>query len=496
MSTVLLAILDGVAIRKEIPGNAFKQANKPNFDYFWENFPHTVLDASGLAVGLPEGQMGNSEVGHLNIGAGRVVDQTLVVIHKEIKQGIFQNNKILKEALLKTKKENKKLHVLGLLSDGGVHSHIDHIIKIVKLAKEKGIKNIYVHPFLDGRDTYYKSANTYIKKLLNTKACSIGVVAGRHYAMDRDKNWHNVKKVYDLLVKGEGPKFKTAEEGILKNYEEGNYDEFVTPFIVDSDAIIEENDTVIFANFRADRAIELSLALTDPNFKYFETKNLNLNFVTMTLYRDDINASVMYDIKPPKNTLGDYISDHGLTQLRISETTKYAHVTYFFDGGVEKDLPGATRILIDSPKVETFDLKPEMSAYEITEKLLTELDKNYDLVVLNFANGDMVGHTANMEATIKAIEAVDECLGKIYQKIKQINGLLIVTADHGNSEELLDKDGNPVTTHTTNKVPFIIVKEGIKLKDGGKLGNIAPTILELMNLEKPVEMEEDSLIKH
>ena len=501
----LLMIMDGVGLNDEEKGNAFKLANTPNIDRLIMKYPNTYIQTSGMAVGLPEGQMGNSEVGHTNIGAGRIVYQELTRITKEIQDGDFYNNEELKKAMKNVKDHNSSLHLLGLVSDGGVHAHIDHLFALLEMAKREGIENVYVHALLDGRDTPPTSAVEYIKKL-EEKMKEIGVgkiatLSGRYYAMDRDNRWERVKLAYDAIAYGKGEEFKIAQKAIETSYESQEFDEFVKPVVItDSEdkplATVGDNDSVIYFNFRPDRARELTKAFMLPNFDGFETKKINnLVFVTMTQYDETIkNVLVAYKPQVLVNTFGEYISKKGYTQLRIAETEKYAHVTFFFNGGKEEPYPGEKRILISSPKVATYDLKPEMSAMEVTDRLIEELDKDYlDLVVLNFANGDMVGHTGVYEAAIKAVEFMDKCLKRIYNKITEIDGTLIVTADHGNCDVMINKDGTPCTTHTTNRVPFIVTNKNIKLKEG-KLADIAPTILSLLNLPIPSQFSGESLI--
>lgn len=495
--TTLLCILDGVGIRNELRGNAVKMANMPNFNYLRDNYPNSLLEASGKKVGLPEGQMGNSEVGHMNIGAGRIAYQSLELINSKIEdQTFFQNTNIL-NVINHVKNNNSSLHLLGLLSDGGIHSSIDHLFALVKMAKDNGINKLYIHPFLDGRDTLPRVALKFLdmleKKLKEYDIGSIATVSGRYYSMDRDNRYDRVEKSYDVLTKGIGEKYNSYIDAINSNYNRNIDDEFIIPAIIDENGLIRNNDGIIVFNYRPDRIRELESALTNDNFKGFKKDNLkNIKLLTMMPVSSEVIGTHAFKLDELKNTLGEYLSDLGYTQLRIAETEKYAHVTYFFDGGIEKDLKRCKRILIKSPDVPTYDLKPEMSAYEITETLLQEIEK-YDFIILNFANGDMVGHTGNLQATIKALEAIDICLGKIIKKIKEINGNLIVTADHGNSDYMIDDEGNVVTSHSKSKVPFIIMKNGLKLKDG-KLGDIAVTILKLNGIKVPFEMKGENLI--
>ena len=502
----MLMILDGFGKNPNKEGNAIELANTPNIDELMKKNPTTTIYTSGLAVGLPEGQMGNSEVGHTNIGAGRIVYQELTRITKSIEDGDFFSNQELVAAIENCQKNNSKLHIMGLLSDGGVHSHMRHLFAVLELAKRKGFEDVYVHCFLDGRDTPPASAEGYILKLeekMKEKGVGkIATIAGRFYAMDRDKRWQRVQKAYDAMVKGEGVKATSAEMAIEASYQKEVFDEFVEPTVIYSGdkpiAKIENNDSVIFFNFRPDRAREITRTLVDKDFSDFETEKLNLYFVCFTQY-DETMPNVHIAFKPTvlKNTFGEYISNNGLTQLRIAETEKYAHVTFFFNGGNEKQYPGEDRILVPSPKVETYDLKPEMSAYEVTEKVLEQIEnEKYNAIILNFANPDMVGHTGSLDAAIKAVEAIDECVGKIVKAVEKVNGVLLITADHGNAEQMIDyKTGEPHTAHTTNPVPLILVgMEDIKLKEG-KLADLAPTMLDIMGLAKPEEMTGESLIE-
>ncbi len=499
MCTKVLCIMDGVGIRDTEYGNAVKMAKKPNLDYLIKNYPHSKLEASGELVGLPAGQMGNSEVGHTNIGAGRIVYQPLQLITNQIKNGEFFQNKNLLETIKHVKDNHSNLHICGLLSDGGIHSHINHLFGLIDLCKKEGISNVYYHVFLDGRDTLPNICLKYLdelsEKIKETSVGSIASISGRYYAMDRDNRWDRVKKAYDVMVTGTGIECNSYKDVIEKNYNEGIFDEFIVPTIIDKNGMIKDNDGLIAFNFRPDRLREIFKAITNPDFSDFEHKNLkNIKLTTMMPVSDEVICNNAFELQKLDNTLGEYLSKNHKTQLRIAETEKYAHVTYFFDGGVEKDLDGCKRILVNSPKVATYDLKPEMSAYEVTDKLIKELDNHLDVVILNFANGDMVGHTGNLDAAIKAVETVDDCIGKIYKKVEEIGGTLIVTADHGNSEVMIDDNGNVITSHTTNKVPFIITDKSIKLEDG-KLADIAPTMLYLLGLDIPKEMTGNVLIK-
>lgn len=504
----VLMILDGVGLNDEEKGNAFKMANTPNLDRYVEKYPNTYVQTSGLAVGLPEGQMGNSEVGHTNIGAGRIVYQELTRITKEINEGKFFENQVLLNAMNHVKENNSSLHLLGLVSDGGVHSHIDHLYALLEMAKRNNIEKVYVHAILDGRDTSPTSAVDYLKELEN-KMKEIGVgkvatLAGRYYAMDRDNRWDRVEKAYDAVVNGKGNSFKTVQKAIETSYEAQEFDEFVKPIVIVDDeqepvAKISENDSVVYFNFRPDRARELTKAITMPDFSEFETKKLNnIYFVTMTKYDEVLkNVEIAYKPENLKNTFGEYISKLGYTQLRIAETEKYAHVTFFFNGGREDKYEGEDRILVPSPKVATYDLKPEMSAYEVTDKTIEAIDsKKYDVIIMNFANGDMVGHTGNIEKTIEAVEAVDKCVGRIISKLEEIDGEAIITADHGNCEYMLDlKTGEPITSHSTFDVPMIVVSERVKSITNGRLCDLTPTLLTLMGEKIPEEMTGKSLVE-
>ena len=501
----MLMILDGFGKNDTKEGNAIDVAKTPNIDKLMTTYPVSEVYASGLDVGLPEGQMGNSEVGHTNIGAGRIVYQELTRITKSIEDGDFFSVSEFVNAIENCKKNNSKLHIMGLLSDGGVHSHNRHLYALLELAKRKGFEDVFVHCFLDGRDTPPASAEMYISKLEEKmKEKEIGKIAtiiGRFYAMDRDKRWERVKKAYDAMVNGEGVKAATAISAIENSYQQEIFDEFVEPTVICNGdnpiATISENDSVIFFNFRPDRAREITRTLVDTNFNDFETKKLNLYFVCMTQYDETMpNVNVAFKPTVLTNTFGEYVSNLGYTQLRIAETEKYAHVTFFFNGGKEQQYTNEDRILVPSPKVETYDLKPEMSAYEVTDKVIEAIkSEKYDCIILNFANPDMVGHTGNLEAAAKALEAVDECVGKVVEVVNQKEGRLLITADHGNAEQMIDyKTGEPHTAHTTNPVPLILIgMEGAKLKNG-KLADLAPTMLDMMNLEKPEEMTGESLL--
>lgn len=506
---MMLMILDGFGLSDNLDGNAVKISKKPNYENIKANYPMTKVKASGLSVGLPEGQMGNSEVGHLNIGAGRVVYQELTRISKSIDDGeFFTNNEFLK--CIKSAKDNSSsMHIMGLLSDGGVHSHINHLKALISLCKKNQLEKVYIHCFLDGRDVPPSSACNYIKELEEyLKEENIGKIAtisGRYYAMDRDNRWERIQLAYNAIVKGEGEKSHSALEAVEKSYHDNKTDEFVIPTVIvngENEAVgkIQNNDSVIFFNFRPDRAREITRAINDKVFDKFDRETLNLNFVTMTQYDNTLeNVNIAFKPQQYKNTLGEYIAYKGLKQLRIAETEKYAHVTFFFNGGVEQPNKNEDRALIPSPKVATYDLKPEMSAKEVTNEVLSRLDtKQYDLIILNYANPDMVGHTGVLDAAVKAIETVDECLKKVVDKVLELDGTVFITADHGNAEQMIDfSTGKPMTSHTTNEVPFICVSGNkMKLKDGGILADIAPTILDVMGIEKPKEMTGNSLIEH
>ncbi|WP_102344923.1 2,3-bisphosphoglycerate-independent phosphoglycerate mutase [Bacillus sp. Marseille-P3661] len=502
-----LIILDGFGLRDEVKGNAVAHAKKPNFDRYWEQYPHSTLTASGEAVGLPEGQMGNSEVGHLNIGAGRVVYQSLTRVNVAIREGEFFQNETFQAAIQHAKQNNTALHIFGLLSDGGVHSHINHMYALLKMAKEDGVEKVYVHGFLDGRDVGPQTAKEFILQA-EAKMKEIGVgqfatISGRYYAMDRDKRWDRVQKCYDAMVYGKGPSYQSAQECIEDSYNNGIFDEFVLPSVIlknDGEPIakMSDNDAVIFYNFRPDRAIQISRAFTNEDFREFDrgpSAPKDLYFVCLTHFSETVDGYVAFKSVNLDNTCGEVLSQHGLKQLRIAETEKYPHVTFFFSGGREEEFPGEKRILINSPKVATYDLKPEMSAYEVTDALLAEIENdNHDVIILNFANPDMVGHSGMLEPTVKAIETVDECLGKIVDAIIAKDGVAIITADHGNADEVITLEDTPMTAHTTNPVPVIITKNGLNLRNDGILGDLSPTLLDVLGVEKPKEMTGNSLI--
>ncbi|MDQ0177624.1 2,3-bisphosphoglycerate-independent phosphoglycerate mutase [Bacillus chungangensis] len=505
---VALIILDGFGIRTETKGNAVYHAKKPNFERYWESFPHGALTAAGEAVGLPAGQMGNSEVGHLNIGAGRIVYQSLTRINLAIKDGDFAKNRMINEAMDHALQNGTSLHLFGLLSDGGVHSHINHLYALLELAAAKGLQRVYIHGFLDGRDVGPETAASYIRETLEkTKEYGVGqfaTVSGRYYAMDRDKRWDRVEKAYRAIICSEGPAFSDPLAAVEESYANGVLDEFMIPSVITNEAgepvaKVEDNDAVIFFNFRPDRAIQLSSTITNEAYPAFEREAIqpkDLFFVGMMHYAETVKGHVAFPPIDLTNTLGEVLSKEGLQQLRIAETEKYPHVTFFMNGGSEEVFAGEERILIDSPKVATYDLQPEMSAYEVTEALLKEIQEDkQDAIILNFANPDMVGHSGMLEPTVKAIEAVDECLGRIVDAILAKGGAAIITADHGNADEVITIDGKPMTAHTTNPVPVIVTKHGIDVRSGGILADLAPTVLDLLKIEKPVEMTGTSLIK-
>ncbi|SES93893.1 phosphoglycerate mutase [Anaerobranca gottschalkii DSM 13577] len=493
---VVLMILDGWAINNEEMGNAIKQANTPFYNKFKGDYPNTVLAASGLSVGLPEGQMGNSEVGHLNIGAGRVVYQELTRITKSIGDGDFYQNLELNASIDNCLKHNTPLHLMGLLSDGGVHSHINHLFALVELAKNKGLREVYIHCILDGRDVPPKSAKTYVRQL-EEKLTEIGVgkiatISGRYYSMDRDKRWERTKLAYDLYVKGEGLKADSALEGIEMAYNREETDEFVKPTFIKGGKTIGDNHSIIFFNFRPDRARQITWAFVDQDFSGFERQPYpKVHYTCFTQYDEALDVPVAFKPQSITNTLGEVLAKEGKKQLRIAETEKYAHVTFFFNGGVEVANENEDRILIPSPKVATYDLAPQMSAYEVTDRVIEEIEKGkYDFILINYANPDMVGHTGVMEAAVKACEVVDECISKVIPKVLEKGGVVLLTADHGNADQMVDTEtGKPHTAHTSNPVPLILAGIGnnIHLKEGA-LCDIAPTVLKIMGIEKPEEM--------
>ena len=506
-NTVLLCIMDGYGLAPEGKGNAVSLAKKPNLDSLFAKYPHCTIEASGEAVGLPEGQMGNSEVGHMNLGAGRIVYQSLTRINKSIKDGSFNTNEAVLNAIENAKKNGKKVHILGLCSDGGVHSHTNHIKAIANVCKLHGIDKVYYHAFLDGRDVPPTSALTFIDKVLTDTNISISTVSGRYYGMDRDKNWNRIQKTFDAMTNLQGEVYSSAKEGIEASYKNGVTDEFMVPFIVDTKGQIEDGDSVIFANFRPDRAIQIATALSNPEICKTLLKAptdpvldithapKNICFVSMMKYSDNVKGSLAFPLQSFNNLYGDVVSAAGLKQLRIAETEKYAHVTFFFDGGSDRTIEGSDRILVNSPKVATYDLQPEMSAYEVCDKVVAAIkEEKYDTIILNFANCDMVGHTGVIPAAVKAVEVVDECVGKVVDALNSVGGVAIITADHGNAEKMLDENGNPYTAHTTNPVPLILTSNKYALKEHGILSDIAPTMLELLGIAKPADMTSESLI--
>lgn len=525
---IILCIMDGYGISNQIEGNCVIKAHKPNLDRFFKEYPNTLIAASGEEVGLPEGQMGNSEVGHLNIGAGRIVYQSLTLINKAVREGTFFQNKSYINAMNHVKKHNSALHIFGLMSNGGVHSHVNHICAIIKMAKEQGLQDVFVHAFMDGRDVDPQAGTKFLDQVQTTmNELNFGYIAsisGRYYAMDRDKNMDRIDVAYRMLVNHEGNHFSSYRQYLKDQYAylpttgKEPSDEFIIPAYNDTiNGRIKDNDAIIFMNFRPDRAIQISTVFTNPTFyehptlkkdgtlfwKPYVPKHIlkNIFYVCTMKYADSVKGEIAFKLPDVTNTLGEYLANHNYTQLRIAETEKYAHVTFFFDGtvnydGVEKlELKGCRRVLVNSPKVPTYDLKPEMSAYEILDKLIAELNKfDLDVVILNFANCDMVGHTAIQDAVVKAVETVDACVGKIIEWVEKNGGVLLLTADHGNAEKCLDEFNKPYTAHTSNPVPFGISIKGVKLREDGKLSNIAPTILDLLGADKPIEMNQESMI--
>ena len=482
-------------------GNAVRAAQTPRLDQFFQEFAHTELSASGLDVGLPDGQMGNSEVGHTNIGAGRVVFQDLPRITKSIADGDFFQNPAYNHAMDACKEKGTALHLMGLLSDGGVHSHIQHLFALLKMAKSKGLEKVYIHAFLDGRDVSPTSGADFVARTVE-KCRELGVgkiatVMGRYYAMDRDKRWDRVEQAYDAMVYGESAHFNPVPVAAVKDsYAAGITDEFVEPVVCDQEGTISDNDSVIFFNYRPDRAREITRTLVDPDFDGFTRQFFPVTFVCNTEYDATMpNVEVAFPRNTVRNGLGEYLSQMGMTQLRIAETEKYAHVTFFFNGGSETVFPGEDRVLVASPKVATYDLQPEMSAYEVCDKCVERIESGaYDVIILNFANCDMVGHTGVFDAAVKAVETVDECVGRVVDTTLKMGGIAMITADHGNAEQMEEADGSPMTAHTTNPVPFILCGAGTELRSGGRLADIAPTMLDVMGLACPEEMDGKTLI--
>ena len=494
-----LIIMDGFGLAPASGDNAVTLAKTPVLDRLFQEYAHTTLSASGLDVGLPAGQMGNSEVGHTNIGGGRVVFQDLPRISRAIDDGSFFKNEAYNKAMDDCLAKGSSLHLYGLLSDGGVHSHIQHLFALLKMAKDKGLTKVYVHCFLDGRDVSPTSGKGFVAALRDECARSgvgkIATVMGRYYAMDRDKRWERVQMAYDAMVYGEGVQNADPVDAVAKSYANGVTDEFVEPVVCDKEGTIGDNDSVIFFNFRPDRAREITRAIVDPDFDGFQREYFPTTYVCNTEYDAAMpNVLVAWPRVAVKNGLGEYLSNMGMTQLRIAETEKYAHVTFFFNGGVETQYPGEDRVLVPSPKVATYDLQPEMSAFEVCDKCVERIESgNYDVIILNFANCDMVGHTGVLEAAVKAVETVDTCVGRVVEATLKMGGIAMITADHGNAEDMQQPDGSPMTAHTTNLVPFILCGAGSELRTG-RLADIAPTILDVMGLACPPEMDGRTLI--
>ena len=495
-----LIIMDGFGLTSGVTGNAVRAARTPRLDQFFQGFANTTLKASGLDVGLPDGQMGNSEVGHTNIGAGRVVFQDLPRITKSIADGDFFRNPAYIHAMDACKAKGTSLHLMGLLSDGGVHSHLDHLFALLKMAKERGLEKVYIHAFLDGRDVSPTSGADFVARTVEAcRAIGVGKIAtvmGRYYAMDRDKRWDRVEQAYDAMVYGESAHFNPVPVAAVKDsYAAGVTDEFVEPVVCDTKGTISDNDSVIFFNFRPDRAREITRTLVDPAFDGFTRQYFPVTFVCNTEYDATMpNVEVAFPRNTVRNGLGEYLSQMGMTQLRIAETEKYAHVTFFFNGGSETVFPGEDRVLVASPKVATYDLQPEMSAYEVCDKCVERIESGaYDVIILNYANCDMVGHTGVFDAAVRAVETVDTCVGRVVDATLKMGGIAMITADHGNAELMCDAEGHPVTSHTTNPAPFCIVGADVRLRDG-RLADIAPTMLDLMGLERPEEMDGRTLI--
>ena len=496
---LVLIIMDGWGIRKEKKGNAILNARTPNYNFLMKNYPNSMLFASGEHVGLPSGFIGNSEVGHLNIGAGRIVHQDLTRINNAIKDKSFFKNKVLLNELKKVREKKSNLHIMGLLSDAGVHSHTSHLFALLKMAKENVVNNVYVHAITDGRDCLPGTAKEYIesleKEILKLKVGKVATVIGRYYIMDRDKRWNRVKKAYDAIVHGHGFGSASALNAFSNALRKGQTDEFISPTVIKDYKGMNKKDSIIIFNFRSDRAREISYALTNKNFRHFRTSS-KFSLVCMSEYDNRINAPVCFPSPKIKNNLGKVLSKKQMRQLRIAETEKYAHVTFFFNSGVEKPNRKEDRIIIPSPKIATYDLKPEMSAYKVRNDVIKKIkSKKYDVVIINFANPDMVGHTGILDAAIRAVETTDECVGDVVEEVQKLKGIVLITADHGNCEEMI---GKRKTSHTTNKVPFIVVsenKKNIRLRNG-ILADIAPTMLDILNIKKPKEMTGKSLIKH
>jgi len=504
-SPVAIIILDGFGWREDDEGNAVNQANKPNFERYWNEFPHHTMQASGIAVGLPEGQMGNSEVGHTNIGAGRVVYQSITRIDKAIENGEFSENDALQNAFDYVNENESALHLFGLVSDGGVHSHQRHLKALVQEAKQKDVDKVYIHAFTDGRDVAPDSAAGFIEELEQFLAAEgvgkLATISGRFYAMDRDNRWPRIKRAYDAIYHGEGKRSPNPVQAVEESYEEEIFDEFIEPIVIEKDGepvgTINDNDAIVFFNFRPDRAIQLSRAVSEEDFNEFDRgdKPANVKLATMTNYTDDMNAEVLFEPVFLDNVLGKVLADNNLSQVRVAETEKFPHVTFFLNGGIHDEFPGEERILIPSPDVETYDMKPEMSAYEVADALIEGIEGDkYDGIILNFANPDMVGHSGKLEPTIKAVEATDENLGRVVDAILEKDGSAVIFADHGNADTVRTKDGEPHTAHTTVEVPLIVTKKGATLRGNGKLADVAPTMLDLLGIEQPEEMTGESLI--
>ncbi|MBN1236773.1 MAG: 2,3-bisphosphoglycerate-independent phosphoglycerate mutase [Methanotrichaceae archaeon] len=502
MKPLAIIIMDGFGISPLVEGNAIAKAHKPNLERFWKNYPTTTLAASGLAVGLPRGQMGNSEVGHLNIGGGRIVYQDFTRISLAVEDGTLAENEVLLQAMENAR--GARLHLIGLLSDGGVHSHNTHLYALLEMAQKKGLGNVYVHAVLDGRDVPPRSALLYLQeleeKLQQIGTGKVATLSGRYYTMDRDKRWERVEKAYRCLTDGEGLEAKTAREAVEKGYERGENDEFLQPTMVDRDGLVQDGDCIIFFNFRPDRAREITRAFVDKDFQGFAVKPIRVFYTCMTQYDATLNVPIAFPAQNLDDTLGQVISRAGLLQLRIAETEKYAHVTYFFNGGKEEPNPGEDRCLIPSPKVATYDLLPEMSALEVSDEVIAQIDSGkYDLIVLNFANPDMVGHTGIFDAAVKAVETVDGCVGAVVDEILKKGGAVLLTADHGNAEKMRDEvTGQPHTAHTTNPVPFSLIINDDKeysLREDGILADIAPTALQLLHIPQPKAMSGKTLIR-
>lgn len=503
-SPVAIIILDGFGWREDSKDNAVAQANKPNFDRYWNEFPHNTMQASGLAVGLPEGQMGNSEVGHTNIGAGRVVYQSITRIDKAIQEGEFENNEALDRSIQHAIDNDSALHLFGLVSDGGVHSHQNHLYEVLRVAKEKGLDKVYIHAVTDGRDVSPDSAKDYIAQLEQKTAelgsGQIATISGRFYAMDRDNRWEREQKAYDAMVKGVGNEFEDPVLAVQASYDNDKLDEFIEPIVITNNGQpvgkIKDGDSILVFNFRADRSIQMANALTQDDFDGFDRGDQleDIYFTTITELTG-VDSDIMFPPVELVNVLGQVLSDNDLKQLRIAETEKYPHVTFFMNGGSNEEFPGESRTLIPSPKVETYDLKPEMSAYEVADSLVADIEADkYDAIILNFANPDMVGHSGRLEPTIKAIEAVDENLGRVVDAILAKDGKAIIFADHGNADTMAKEDGSPHTAHTTVPVPVIVTEKGVSLRGNGALCDVAPTMLDLLGVDQPEEMTGQSLI--